>query len=488
MISNYKEKHQKYKKKYVKLKRELEKVYDLIIIGGGSAGVAAALESVKYGIKVAIFDYVEPSEHGSIWGIGGTCLNVGCIPKKFFYHAAQIGHTLDHMENYGWEKSKKEHNWNILINNIRKYIVSQNKDLEISLKKSKIDYFNMLVSFVDQYNIKGVDNQGKESYFTAKKFIIATGLRPKYPNIEGIHYGITSDDFFFLQNPPGETLIIGGSYISLEIGSFLKNLCYPVTIMVRSQFLRGFDRETVKIFIENIDLDYIQGVPIKIELVKNIKRVHYDGGSIDVNTVIIATGRESKIYQLGLDKIGVSIEDGKIVAPHFKTTLDHIYAIGDIVKDGIELTPVAIKSAKLLIQNLYESKDYILDNAWIPTSVFTVPFEYSSVGLSEEEGIKKYGQEIEVYDSNFKPLEYNLTDDYNHKLGYVKLICLKNGNIIGLHIVAPNAGEIIQGYVVAIKTGMTKTDFDNTIGIHPTISENILNLEIKQNKKSPKKC
>ena len=140
-----------------------------------------------------------------------------------------------------------------------------------------------------------------------------------------------------------------------------------------------------------------------------------------------------------------------------------------------------------MIQNLYESKNHILDKNWIPTSVFTIPFEYSSIGLSEEEGIKKYGQEISIYNSNFKPLEYNLIHD-DYKLGYIKLVCLKNGTIIGLHLVAPNAGEIIQGYVVAIKNGMTKTDFDNTIGIHPTISENILNLELKQNKKLLKKC
>jgi thioredoxin reductase (NADPH) len=499
----YKKIYKKYKNQYVDLKRAINITYDydLIIIGGGSAGIASAVAASKYNIKIALFNYVHKTPQGTHWGLGGTCVNVGCIPKKLYYHAANVGELI-HQEakEFGWKINNTiENSWITLKNNIQEYVKSLNREYEISLKKNKIDYFNMFSRFIDSHKIEATDSDGNSKYFTTDKFIIATGGKPKYPNIPGAkEFGITSDDLFSLENNPGTTLIVGGSYIALECASFLKQLGCSVTILVRTSFLRKFDQEMIEILLSNLNLTYIKGaIPLKIELLNDtVKRIYYktdmkEDNYLDVNTIVWAIGRESQIENLGLENAGVEFKE-KILTKNEQTNIENIYAVGDVISGAVELTPVAIMSSKLLIERIFNSGTEFMDYNAVPTTVFTSPIEYASFGLTEENAIEMYGLDsIEVYHSYMDPLEYNMIHKTN--VCYVKLICNKKENerIVGLHLVAPNAGEIIQGYVVAINMGAVKKDFDMTIGIHPTLSENILNLNItKSSGVSPnkKKC
>jgi len=478
--------------KKAKSKAVSTNTYDLIIIGGGSAGLASAVEASKYNKRIAIFDYVHPTPHNTKWGLGGTCVNVGCIPKKLFHHAANVGHILNtETEMYGWEIGKrKQHNWATTIENIQNHIKSLNYGYKHDLKNNNIDYFNMYAKFIDPNTIECTNNKNEKKTFNAQQFIIAVGGRPKYPDIPGAELGITSDDLFSLPDAPNDTLIIGASYIALECASFLKHLNYNVTMMVRSVVLRGFDQQMANILMEQLELNTIRNsIPIKIDALPNgKKRVYYrsvgskDNTSmehIDVNTVVWAIGRDPQTLKLGLDNIGVKMDkENKIIVKNEQTNIPNIYALGDIISGGLELTTVAIMAGRLLIRRLYNKSKLQMNYKNVATTVFTTPVEYSCVGLSEESAIENFGEkDIEVYHTYTDPLEWKLLEKTN--TCYIKLICNKISNkIVGLHILGPNSGEIIQGYSVAINMGATYEDFIQTVGIHPTLSEDVTNLTI----------
>jgi len=337
--------------------------------------------------------------------------------------------------------------------------------------------------------------------YTARRFVIAVGGRPFIPDTPGAReYAITSDDIFSMKREPGKTLIVGASYIALENGGFLNGLGFDVTVMVRSVLLRGFDQQMAEMIgkhMEGHGVKFIkQTVPDKIEKLENGKlKVYYTlGGEVlsdEFDTVCYATGRAPDTRKLDLQKPGVAIdESGKIIVnDKDQSTAPHIYAIGDVAKGRPELTPTAIFAGKLLAKRFYGGLKQVMDYINVPTTVFT-PLEYGCIGLSEEDAIKKFGDDnVEVYHAFFTPLEFYLPDK-NIGECYTKLICnkLDNERVVGFHYIGPNAGEITQGYAVAIKMGATKDDFLNTVGIHPTVSEEIVTLRItKRSGVDPKK-
>ncbi|KAM8973761.1 thioredoxin reductase 1, cytoplasmic isoform 2-T2 [Pelodytes ibericus] len=471
--------------------------YDLIVIGGGSGGLAASKEAAKYDKKVLVLDYVSPSPIGTKWGLGGTCVNVGCIPKKLMHQAAILRQALKDAHKYGWQiNTDVQHNWDTMTESIQNYIGSLNWNYRVALMENNVQYDNGYGEFVEQHKIKSTNSRGRVKYFTAEKFLIATGERPRYLGIPGDReYCITSDDLFSLPYCPGKTLIVGASYVALECAGFLAGLGLDVTVMVRSIILRGFDRQMANKIGEHMEEHGVKFIthfiPTKIEQIEAgtpgkllVTSQSNEGTEIteEYNTVLLAIGRDACTRKIGLEIPGVKINEktGKIpVNDEEQTNVPYIYAIGDVLEDKLELTPVAIQAGRLLARRLYGGSRAKCDYINVPTTVFT-PLEYGACGLSEENAILKYGDEnIEVYHSYFWPLEWTVPARDNNKC-YAKVICnLKdNEKVVGFHVLAPNAGEITQGFAAAIKCGLTKDQLDCTIGIHPVCAEIFTTLTV----------
>ncbi|KAL7986130.1 hypothetical protein Chor_011296 [Crotalus horridus] len=484
--------------------------YDLIIIGGGSGGLACSKEAATLGKKVMVLDYVVPTPLGTTWGLGGTCVNVGCIPKKLMHQAALLGQALEDSRKFGWEYDQQvKHNWETMVEGIQNYIGSLNWGYRVALREKTVTYLNAYGEFIGPHKIKAINRKGQETFYTAETFVLATGERPRYLGIPGDkEYCITSDDLFSLPYCPGRTLVVGASYVALECAGFLASLGLDVTVMVRSILLRGFDQEMAdragaymethgvkfirkfvpiearysntvccKFFVHSSSMQVIKledGIPGKLKVIAKST----EGSQViegEYNTVLIAVGRDACTRTIGLDKIGVKMNEnnGKIpVNDEEQTNVPYVYAIGDILEGKLELTPVAIQAGKLLARRLFGGSSVKCDYVNVPTTVFT-PLEYGCCGLPEEKAIELFGEEnIEVYHTYFWPLEWAIPNRDNNTC-YAKIICskLNNNRVIGLHVLGPNAGEITQGFGAAMKCGITKELLDETIGIHPTSAE-----------------
>jgi len=475
--------------------------YDLVVIGGGSGGLAASKEAAKLGAKVACLDYVVPSPAGTTWGLGGTCVNVGCIPKKLMHQAGILGEGFSDAKAFGWDVTPGGHDWEKMVTAIQEYIGSLNWGYRVNLRENKVDYLNAKGAFKDAHTILCTKKNGKTSEITTDKVILAVGGRPAYPGVEGDkECCITSDDIFSLPKSPGKTLCIGASYISLETAGFLTALGNDVSVMARSVFLRGFDQEIAEKIVSYMERHGTKmirsSVPKKFEKTADGKvKVTFTnsdfGNCVEevFDTVMVAVGRTACTADLNLEAAGVVVnpKSGKLEAPTEQTNVDHIYAIGDVLHQRQELTPVAIQAGVLLARRLFGGATKMMDYTNVATTVFT-PLEYGTVGLTEEEAVAKYGEEnVEVYMSFMKPLEWALNKEMHNNVMhrednvcYFKLISLLNENerVIGLHYLGPNAGEIIQGFAVAMKAGATKAHFDDTVGIHPVIAEEFTILSI----------
>ncbi|KAM6325413.1 thioredoxin reductase 3 [Podargus strigoides] len=472
--------------------------YDLIIIGGGSGGLACSKEAAALGKKVMVLDYVVPTPLGTSWGLGGTCVNVGCIPKKLMHQAALLGQALQDSRKYGWQYEEQvKHNWEIMVEAIQNYIGSLNWGYRVSLREKSVTYLNSYGEFIEPHKIKATNRKGQVTYHTAETFVLATGERPRYLGIPGDkEYCITSDDLFSLPYCPGKTLVVGASYVALECAGFLAGLGLDVTVMVRSILLRGFDQEMaekVGAYMEAHGVKFIRKfVPVQVEQLEEgmpgrlkVTAKSTEGQEIceeEYNTVLIAVGRDACTRNIGLDTIGVKINEknGKVpVNDEEQTNVPYVYAIGDILDGKLELTPVAIQAGKLLARRLYGGSSTKCDYINVPTTVFT-PLEYGSCGLAEERAIEEYGkQNLEVYHTLFWPLEWTVPGRDNNTC-YAKIICSKHDNnrVIGFHVLGPNAGEVTQGFAAAIKCGLTKELLDETIGIHPTCAEVFTTMDI----------
>mmetsp|Transcript_4022 Transcript_4022/g.11845 ORF Transcript_4022/g.11845 Transcript_4022/m.11845 type:complete len:607 (+) Transcript_4022:172-1992(+) len=469
--------------------------YDVVVIGGGSGGLACSKEMAKLGAKVAVLDFVKPSPAGSTWGLGGTCVNVGCIPKKLMHTASIIGETIkDDAAAFGWAVDQKAHDWTSMREKIQNYVKSLNFKYRVALREAGISYLNKLGEFVGKNTLKLTDKKGKTSEITAARFVVAVGGRPNRLQIPGGEHAVDSDDVFSLEKAPGRVLCVGAGYIALECGGFTAGLGYPTTCMVRSILLRGFDRECVgkiQTHLEHHGVSLQVGVtPTKIEKdpATGVLTVHgSDGSANQYDTVLVATGRKADTTGLGLSTVPGAAEDvvasGKVACvdeqlPH----APHVYAVGDVIDGRPELTPVAIEAGLRLARRLFGGASERMDYENVATTVFT-PLEYGAIGLSEDDAIEALGKDnVESYISEFAPLEYALSDARAERGdgSYAKLVCdkTKDLKVVGFHYLGPNAGEVTQGFSVAMRKGATYSDFLSTVGIHPTIAEEFTGLTV----------
>jgi len=475
-----------------------------VVIGGGSGGMASSKEAAKHGAKVALFDFVKPSTQGTKWGLGGTCVNVGCVPKKLMHYAGLLGAGFHDARYFGWQLPEEPKNdWATLRKAVQDHVKSLNFGYKNGLRSAKVTYLNNLARFADPHTIEYTDNSGAVKTITAAHICVAVGGRPIVPNdVPGAReYAITSDDIFALKEAPGRTLVVGASYIALECGGFLNELGYDVTVAVRSIVLRGFDRqcsEKIASLMADIGVKFLYGpLPTRIEKTPEGLHVTFSDGTSDTfKTVLYATGRDADTSGLALDKAGVTVgRSGKIPVVNETTNVPHIYALGDIIEGGLELTPVAIRAGELLARRLFAGATEQMDYVNVPTTVFT-PFEYGCVGYTEEAAIAKFGAEnIETYLFEYASLELGAThrhkvparrlDEYDDALPLPclsKLVCLKpeKERVVGFHYVGPNAGEVTQGFALAVTLGATKRDFNKVIGIHPTDAESFKSKDINR--------
>jgi len=389
---------------------------------------------------------------------------------------------------------------------IQNYIRSLNWGHRTALQESRVTYLNEFAEFVNPHTIVTRNKKDETTTIVAENFLLATGGRPRYPECIGARqFGITSDDLFSLPYSPGKTVCIGASYIALECAGFLSGLGLEVTVVARTVLLRGFDQQVAGLIgdhMEGLGVKFLKGyIPVSLKKLENgtppklMVTVKNDKGEeveIIANTVIFAIGRIPCTNDLKLANAGVniSLRSGKILSNESdQTNVPHIYAIGDVAEGGPELTPVAIQAGQLLARRLFGGQSTLTDYDKIPTTVFT-PLEYGCIGFSEEDAMKRYGpDDIEVYHSGFSSFESAIPKRDNNKC-YAKLVCLKSDKerVIGFHYLGPNAGEITQGFALALKLGATKDHFDSLIGIHPTIAENFTTLGVtKSSGVEPKK-
>ncbi len=478
--------------------------YDLLILGGGSGGLAASKEAAALGAKVAVLDYVKPSPAGSKWGLGGTCVNVGCIPKKLMHNAALLseGHKFDH-PHYGigishdieekWmgisqDNEQGQHSWETLKSNVQNHIRSLNFKYRVDLREKEVRYLNLLGSFLDEHTIETVDNKGTKGTVTFSRCIIAVGGRPTPISCPGGELAVSSDDIFSLEHDPGKVLCVGASYISLECAGFLHGIGKDVTVAVRSILLRGFDRECADMIgahMKSEGVKFIEEV-VPTLLEKNsgnnkIKVTFSNGESDEYDTVLGAIGRTGDTVKLGLQNVGIvtNPSNAKISAKCEQTSTPNIYVIGDVMDGCPELTPVAIHAGKMLARRLFGGSTKPMDYRNVCTTVFT-PLEYGSVGYSEDDAVSEFGREnLDVYHKYFVPLEWSISPSRSHHQGFCKAIVDKHTNkVLGLHYLGPNAGEVMQGFGTAMKLGCTFEDITETVGIHPTTAEEITTLSI----------
>jgi len=466
--------------------------FDYFVIGGGSGGLASAKAAADLGAKVAVADFVKPSPAGTTWGLGGTCVNVGCIPKKLMHMSSLYKETQGDMHPLGWD-SKTSHSWGKMIKHVDDHIKGLNWGAKKECREKTIKYYNKFATFVDAHTVDLEDKNGKKEQVTAKNILIACGGRPNlggYPGAE--ECCISSDDVFWKTTPPGKTLVVGASYIALETAGFIAGFGFDTTVMVRSILLRGFDQE-----IANRIGDYMQTkgvkfvretVPSKFEKTADGKvKVFVGDAEYGIyDTVFVAIGRTGCAGWLNLEAAGIPYDakSGKVKANKDESTnVPNIYAIGDVIEGMPELTPVAIQAGRLLARRLFDGKTKLMDYSDISTTVFT-PLEYGTVGYNEDEAKKAIGADnLVIYHALAKPLEWALNEERENDYGYFKVICdkTKDEKVVGIHLLGPNAGEVIQGFAVAVKAGCTKAHLDDCVGIHPTFAEGFTTLtEVKK--------
>lgn len=447
------------------------KEYDYIVIGGGSGGIASANRAAMHGAKVILFEGKE---------VGGTCVNVGCVPKKVMWYGAQVAETLHrYAGEYGFDVTINKFDFATLKANRQAYIDRIHGSYERGFDSNGVERVYEYARFVDPHTVEVAGER-----YTAPHILIATGGHALYPNIPGSEYGITSDGFFELDEVPKRTAVIGAGYISVEVAGVLNALGSDTHLFVRKERpLRTFDQDIVDVLVDEMAKSgpTLHTHANATEVVKNTDdslTISFDNGeTITVDCLIWAIGRAANTSGFGLEKTGVKLtEKGTIYSDEFEnTSVPGIYALGDVT-GKLDLTPVAVKAGRQLSERLFNNKaDAKLDYTDVATVVFSHPV-IGSVGLTEEKAIAKYGEEnIKVYKSSFTPMYTALGD--NRQPSTMKLVTLgEDEKIIGLHGIGYGVDEMIQGFSVAIKMGATKADFDNTVAIHPTGSEEFVTM------------
>lgn len=449
----------------------MTKHYDYLVIGAGSGGIASANRAAKHGQKCAVIEMAD---------IGGTCVNVGCVPKKVMWYAAQIADTLNkYSSDYGYAISSYTFDWATLIKSRQAYIERIHTSYQSLFTKNNIDVIHGKASFIDQHTVL-VNNDT----ITASHILIATGTQSSYPDIPGAEYGIDSNGFFELTEQPKQVAVIGAGYIAIELAGVLNALGTTTHLFVRgNQLLKHMDHflgEKLLSVMENDDIHvHLQTSPKKVD--KNadgtVTLTVENGETYTVDCLIWATGRVPNTESLNLSAAGVKRNDkGYIQVDAFQNTSQSgIYAVGDIT-GKVELTPVAVAAGRRLSERLFNHKPTShLDYSNIPSVVFSHP-PIGTVGMTEEDAIKQYGKDqIKVYNTSFTAMFTAVTS--HRQPSAFKLICQgKEEKVIGIHGIGYGMDEILQGFAVALKMGATKKDLDDTVAIHPTSAEEFVTM------------
>lgn len=444
--------------------------YDIIAIGGGSGGIATMNRAGEHGAKAAVIEEKK---------LGGTCVNVGCVPKKIMWYGAQIAETFHQFgEDYGFKTTDLNFDFATLRRNREAYIDRARSSYDGSFKRNGVDLIEGHAEFVDSHTVS-VNGE----LIRAKHIVIATGAHPSIPNIPGAELGSSSDDVFAWEELPESVAILGAGYIAVELAGVLHTFGVKTDLFVRrDRPLRGFDSYIVEGLVKEMERTnlplYTHKVPVKLEKTAEGITIHFeDGTSHTASQVIWATGRRPNVKDLQLEKAGVTLnERGFIQVDEYQNTVvEGIYALGDVTGEK-ELTPVAIKAGRTLSERLFNGKTTAkMDYSTIPTVVFSHP-AIGTVGLTEEQAIKEYGQDqIKVYKSSFASMYSAVTS--NRQESRFKLITAgSEEKVVGLHGIGYGVDEMIQGFAVAIKMGATKADFDATVAIHPTASEEFVTM------------
>lgn len=440
--------------------------FDLFVIGAGSGGVRAARMSAGLGAKVGIAEERY---------LGGTCVNVGCIPKKLFVYGSHFREEFDDASSYGWDLANEAFDWQTLLENKNREIARLNGIYRSLLESPGVQIFECHAQLVDTHTI-----QVGETRVTARYILVATGSWPSLPSFPGDEFALTSNDAFYFETLPKKLVVVGGGYIAVEFAGIFQGLGVETTLLYRGPlFLRGFD-DHLREFVR--DQLVSKGVELRFNsTVQKITRTAYDtivrlNDSTDLVTdeVLFATGRIPLTEGCGLDQAGVQLSSAGavIVNENYQSNVPNIYAIGDVI-DRVQLTPVAIAEGMCIAYNLFGGESRKINYEEIPTAVFCQP-NIGTVGPTESEARQRY-TDLHVYESSFRALKHTLTE--NQERTYMKLLVDGDTNrVVAAHMVGPDAGEIVQGLAVAIKAGATKRDFDATIGIHPTAAEEFVTM------------
>ncbi|WP_170003028.1 glutathione-disulfide reductase [Pseudopontixanthobacter vadosimaris] len=440
--------------------------YDLFTIGAGSGGVRASRVSAAHGAKVAVAEE---------YRVGGTCVIRGCVPKKMLVYGAHFAEDLEDCQKFGWTVENPTFDWVKLRDNVLGDVDRLNGLYKDTLENHGVEIIHQRARITGDHEITLADGTA----ITARHILIATGARPHVPQCPGNEYGITSNEAFHLDKLPERILIAGGGYIANEFAGIFNELGTHVTIVNRSDtLLRQYDEQVRDRLLQ---ISMMKGIDFKFHAeFKEIEKT--DAGclrvsmtnhdDIEVDCVMFATGRVPNTEGLGLEQVGVELGDkGEVKVDRFsKTSVDYIYAVGDVT-DRIQLTPVAIREGQAFADTVFGNEPTSVSYDHVPSAVFSHP-PIAAVGMTEGEARNSLGT-VKVYTSDFRPMK-NVVAGRNER-GLYKLVCDgENGRIVGVHMIGPDAPEIMQAAAVAVKAGLTKQDFDNTVAIHPTMAEELV--------------
>ena len=442
--------------------------FDLFLIGAGSGGVRAARFAAGYGARVAVAE----SRY-----LGGTCVNVGCVPKKLLVYGAHFADDFEQAQGFGWSLGEAKFDWPTLISNKNREIDRLNGIYRNLLVGSGVTLLEGHARIVDEHS---VELSGKR--YSAKHILIATGGWPQIPEIPGHEHAIGSNEVFFLEQLPKRVLVVGGGYIAVEFASIFNGLGANTSLLYRGElFLRGFDGAVRRHLQEElskngVDLQFNSDIAhIDEQTDGSLLATLKDGRVLETDCVFYATGRRPMLDNLGLENTHVQLDERGFIKvdEQYQTTTPSILAIGDVI-GRVQLTPVALAEGMAVARRLFKPEEYRkVDYRMIPTAVFSLP-NIGTVGLSEEEA-KEEGYSVQVFESRFRPMKLTMTESQERTL--MKLVVdAATDRVLGCHMVGPDAGEIVQGLAVALKAGATKQLFDETIGVHPTAAEEFVTM------------
>jgi glutathione reductase (NADPH) len=440
--------------------------YDLFVIGAGSGGVRASRISASLGARVAVAE---------VSALGGTCVNLGCIPKKLFVYASHFREDFDDAVGFGWTVGDCSMDWNTLLANKDSEIARLNGIYQKLLDHAGVEVLEGRARLVDPHT---VEIEGRR--ISAANILVATGSRPSVPAIPGIDYAITSDQAFHLPELPRRVIVVGGGYIAVEFTGIYHGLGGEATQLYRGPlFLRGFDEDVRKTLAEEmlrggVDLRFNTNIASIEKTESGLRATLEDGRTLEADVILYATGRHPNTQGLGLKEAGVELNKKGAVAvdAYSRTSVPSIWAIGDIT-DRINLTPVAIHEAMCFTQTCFADNPVKPDHSNVAAAVFSQP-PCASVGLTEEEARSAFDK-VEINRSSFRPLKHTMTTRSPQTMMKLIVDCATD-RVVGIHMVGPEAGEIIQGFAVAVKCGATTAQFDATIGIHPTSAEEFVTM------------